>query len=518
MDAVPKLKASEFTQIQANRTTTNSTSHATPTTNSTPSAKGSSDHQNLQAIQQNNLHQPAEINLTIPDQSTHEIHRDNHHHEGYGFTLNPIDWNLRKVVPPLGIASSFMWGISNILEHGIHAGHPSRFKVLVWIGQRAPYFNLFYGSFNAIGAFAQGYIMRGAAFTIFTGFSAVLARVMLRDNRLSLMLSKQLGKQLTPELEKLAKDGLKMRVWTTLYNAVAPIGMLTGLFSITKVAQSHPGVKLEHPDGHTFREFFFAENPDHRLPAVLRRNFHREWGSFVEVAQNSVQNAKDGVKAFNEGFWNVVSPSPDKAHLSVGKRFMDPIVSGNTVPLFYTHACMGRVLASTIAVFIFFRVSRAALLKESVYTKILGTGPSGEVGNGVTSSGRGKWTDRALNTALLWGQLAGAPAGLLTQFHDWPLPLSAVYRSSGLCYGASAICSILNLAKIKNFGPLIKGGKVLGFDERAWTKIGAFIQGTSYFVNLFFKNRKLEQEEHQHEIHHIHPHNHVHDPTNQPSI
>lgn len=395
--------------------------------------------------------------------------------------LNPLDWNLSKIIPPLGILSSLAWGVSNIAEHRVQDGHPTKFAWLNKLGQKAPWVNLAYGGLNAIGAFAQGYSIRGLAFTSFTVFSAFMARTMLKDNALSKKLTGYLGREITEEVAEQARKGLRLREWTSLYNAVAPIGLLTGLFSMTKVAQSMPGITLDHPKGNTLREMFFPEDPEESLPSVLARNFKKEWSSFKHTAANSVEYGKKALQDFRLAFKGLVSKSPDQEDQGPVSRFMEPITSGNTVSWFYTHATIGRVLASTVAALMFWRVSRSALLKGSVYSKLLNEKPT-------INGNKAKWFDRALNGALLWGQLAGSPAGLFTKFNDWPIMLSSVYRTSGLAYGASAICSLLNLGKVKNLGPLFKDGKLLGFDERTWTKIGAFIQGTSYFVNLFIKN------------------------------
>lgn len=399
--------------------------------------------------------------------------------------LNPMDWNLTKIIPPLGILSSLAWGVSNILEHKVQAGHPAKRAWLNTLGQKAPILNLVYGVLNAVGAFAQGYSIRGLAFTAFTVFSAFMTRVMLKDNALSRKLTQAVGQKVTPETLKQAQKGLKLREWTSLYNAVAPIGLLTGLFSMTKVAQSAPGVTLDHPQGNTLREMLNTPNEEESLPQVLFRNFKKEWGSFKKTAANSFDHSKEALNDFRLAFKGLFSPTPEQAEKSPVDRFMEPLTSGNTVSLFYTHATAGRVLASTIAALMFWKVSRATLLKDSVYSKILGQKTE------ITGN-KAKWTDRALNTALLWGQLAGAPAGLFTKFNDWPGVLSAAYRTSGLAYGASAICSLMNIGKIRQLGPLFRDGKLFGFDERTWTKIGAFIQGTSYFVNLFIKNYQKE--------------------------
>jgi hypothetical protein len=93
---------------------------------------------------------------------------------------------------------------------------------------------------------------------------------------------------------------------------------------------------------------------------------------------------------------------------------------------------------------------------------------------------------------LLWGSLAGSPAGLFTKFHDWPIELSTVYRTSGIAYGLTALGAVLDFAGCKNLGKFYRNGQILGLDKLTWTKIGAFIQGSSYFVNLMLKEKMSE--------------------------
>lgn len=413
--------------------------------------------------------------------------------------IAPRNWNLSLLIPPLGIASALVWGVSNIYEHSLQAGHalklpfvkttPAMARVLTRLAVAAPVINVAYGALNAVGALAQGYSMRTVAFGAFTLFSAALALPMLHNNRLAVTMAKKLAElpknpALKAEIEALAKDGLKWHGLSSLYNAVAPVGLLTGLFSITKVAQSTPGMLVEHPVGDTWRQM--TDEAPHRrsLFEVLGRNARLEWNSFLETAARSAHHARQALGDFAQAFRNLWDPPPHLQDQPAFARFMDPITSGMAVPLFYSHATLGRVLYSTLAAGMFLGLGGAAIRSKSVYDAALkAVGKAAEA-----APAQAKGLNKVLSSLLVWGNFSGTPAGLFTRFNDWPLVLSSVYRTSGFAYGASALSSALKLAGVQKWGKFYHDGHILGFDERALTKIGAFIQGTSYFVNLLLKN------------------------------
>lgn len=158
---------------------------------------------------------------------------------------------------------------------------------------------------------------------------------------------------LKAEIEKLAREGLKLHDISSLYNAVAPIGLLTGLFSITKVAQSTPGILVEHPKGDTIRHMTEEAAPGRSLGDVFWRNMRQEIDSFNDTARHSWRNFKRAMHDFGRAFRNISNPPPYMRDQSTFSRFMAPITDGPAVPLFYSHATLGRVLYSVMAAAMF---------------------------------------------------------------------------------------------------------------------------------------------------------------------
>lgn len=386
--------------------------------------------------------------------------------------LNPMDWNLNKLIPPLGVFINLLWGFGNITENQLHKNHLPKNPLSRKLAVNLPIINVVYGAVNLLGAFVQGYAIRSLSFGSFTAFSAALLPMIARYNK-GLEHHLATGKLLPESIAALKK-------WTTLYNLVAPIGLLTGLFSITKVAQSTPNLTLEHPEGHTARHLFQEAPFGKDLPSILVRNAGQEWRSFTDALQNSGRHAVSAFKNFGQAFRNLFAPPPELADESPVTRFMKPITDGFLVPLCYAHATLGRVVASSIAALMF----------------VGGLSLSGQA---KASSALGRYLYRAMNVALLWGQVVGGtPASLFTKFNDWPVTLSMAYRTSALAYSASAVCALMNLMGKKNVDvPILKAiykdNKLFGLDEKIWTKVGAFIQGTSYFVNLLLKSQTTDK-------------------------
>jgi hypothetical protein len=418
--------------------------------------------------------------------------------------LPPKQWNLSTLIPPVGVASALFWGLGNLAEHDLQAGHQPKLMLIHnllpkavanrgarFLAVNQPAINLVYGATNAVGAFAQGYALRGGAFSLFSAFSLALAPMMSKNNRLAMQV---LDGKVAPSLE-VAKKGLALQDWSSLYNLVAPVGLLTGLFSITKVAQSSPGVKLEHPKGNSFAEMQEGQPEGKRLFDVLRRNMSTEWSSFIHTVGNTGPFAKESAHSFRQAVNNLMHsghepkepPEVHEEHKNPISRFLQPLTSGHFVPLSYAHATMGRVAFSAAAALAFFAVfpkARHAIREHSLYDDMLKKLGHSLPQKTSAMAGFGK----GLDLLLLWGNLPGAFAGLFTKFNDWPLPLSSVYRTSGIAYGAAAVGSLLKFAGVKKLGPVYRDGMIGPYNGPTWVKIGAFIQGTSYFVNLLLKN------------------------------
>lgn len=411
---------------------------------------------------------------------------------------HPMDWDLGKIIPPLGILSNVLWGISNVAEHHLQGGARPHNKALMSLAMAAPVINVGYGALNTVGALAQGYSIRTFSFASFTLLSLLFARTMRKDNKYTKIILEE-GKKLSAhQLGALIQKGRQARAWTSLYNAVAPIGLLTGLFSITKVAQSTPSVKLEHPEGNTFRKMQWDALPGKKFSDVFLRNLQTEWHVFKSTLLNSLHHSRSTFKDITQAIRNLYAPSQNQQNEHPITRFLKPITDGHSVPLFYSQATVGRVLYSILASVLFMTGSRALMVKQGVYGKDFLVRKSlyhkiahCNLDKGVT---RNNYLGKALNMSILWGNLAGTAASMFTKFNDWPVLLSSVYRTSGIAYGSSAFCALLSACNIKSLGPVYQKGKLLGLDERIWTKIGAFIQGTSYFVNLLLKAQKSDRQ------------------------
>ncbi|MFM7469471.1 MAG: hypothetical protein ACKO37_08245 [Vampirovibrionales bacterium] len=412
---------------------------------------------------------------------------------------NPRTWNLSTLIPPLGVGSAVLWGLGNLAEHDLHAGHTPKLlgihklfpksvadTTALWMAKNAPMLNMVYGVTNTIGAYAQGYALRGSAFGAFTTFTALLTPMMMKNNALATKVYLA-GKAGTPVAKDVLEQGVKLHNWSSLFNAVAPVGLLTGLFSITKVGQSRPDVKLEHPKGNSLSDMMEGQPEGHRLTNVLARNAKREWQAFADTLGHTPKYAKQSFGAWQKAFHGLAHPDPDHPERNALNRFLHPITNGMFVPLMYSHATAGRVLYSTLAAAGFFTVlahAKQFIREPNLYEEGLK-----KLGHALPEkTPQVLKYNKGMATMLFWGNFAGAFAGLLTKFNDWPLPLSLVYRTSGIAYGAAAVESFFKLVNVKNFGPLLKDGRVGPYDGRTWTKVGAFIQGTSYFVNLLLKN------------------------------
>jgi hypothetical protein len=291
------------------------------------------------------------------------------------------------------------------------------------------------------------------------------------------------------QMEKWAAQGAKLRPITRLVNNTVPIGLLLGLFTFTKVAQSSPGVKLEHTHGNSLREMWQGAPDGEPLPSLLLGNFKKESAAVVQAALHPLSGLKQGTKAVGQGLQDLVHPAPAEADKrpNAWHRFVDPISQSPIVPQLYAWAGFGRVLAAATALGLFF-LERGKppgtplyqdLKAEMDSLKRLASGQA-EAASVAATAGF-KDTLKGTNALLLMGgQFAGAFSALFTQFNDWPAWLSSIYMTSSVPYLASAFSSVLR----RSIGP---------FDAPAWAKFGAFIQGTSYFVNLVVQSYEKKE-------------------------
>jgi len=361
-------------------------------------------------------------------------------------------------------------------------------RTALFLARNAPIFNVVYGVTNTVGALAQGYSMRAGAFGAFTTFTVLVSPMMLKNNYLAarVFLATKAGQ---PVAKEILDQGVKLHNWSSLFNAVAPVGLLTGLFSITKVAQSRQdtAAKLEHLKGNSIMEMNEGQPEGQQAWDILRRNASLEMEAFCDTFGNTLKYGNESLGAWKKAFSNALYGDPEHPERDTLTNFLEPITDGMFVPLMYSHATAGRVFYSTLAAAGFFTVlagSKEFIREPNLYEdglKKLGTQLPEKTAQILKFN-------RRMAMMLFWGNFAGFFAGVFTKFHDWPLPLSLVYRTSGIAYGAAAVESFFKLINKKECGILLKNGRVGPYDGRTWTKVGAFIQGTSYFANLLLKD------------------------------
>jgi hypothetical protein len=420
---------------------------------------------------------------------------------------DPRTWNLAYLIPPVGVASAILWGLSNLAEHDLHTGKKPRIlgihgmfpksfadKVAMSLAKNAPMFNILYGLTNTIGAGAQGYVLRCGAFGAFSAFTLLLSPMMMKNNRLALKVY-QATMAGQPVAKEVLEQGVKLHNWSSLFNAVGPVGLLTGLFSITKVGQSHPSVILEHPHGNSWLEMTHGQVEGQRLGDILMRNVEKEWNAFADTFTNTHKYAKESLESWRKAIHNAVYGDPINPDNDASTNFFEPLTNGMFVPLMYSHATAGRVFYSSLAAAGFFTVlasSKQFIREPNLYEEGLK-----KLGHTLPEkTAQIIKFNKGMAIMLFWGNFAGTFAGLFTKFNDWPLALSLIYRTSGIAYGAAATESFFKLINVKNFGFLLKDGRVGPYDGRTWTKVGAFVQGTSYFANLLLKEVKEIRYQH----------------------
>jgi hypothetical protein len=417
--------------------------------------------------------------------------------------LNPMDWNLKQGIIPVGIGAAGVWGVSNILEHMLHEGHlhaPDKgwkskvLKPLMPVATRlakyAPVANVVYGATNTIGAAANGYAWRAMAFGLYTLASAAMLPLAMFDNNNAMSLQK-LKHQLEHATDGAAKQGLAQKIgdlakqasgarrWVALGNAVIPIGLMLGLFTVTKVAQSTQDVHLEHTHGNSLREMLKGGDDAPPMLEALGKNFKTET---KETAKNFVEmpgQLQKGGAAIAQGWkqvWNpdLVQKNEDGTTPNAWDRFNNPVMNSAAVPLSYALAGFGRVLSAVMAVGLLAIGQKDALTKGGVtaYDKAAGEA----LGTAVKASGKAPSkvagvAMAAMGGLFLFGQFAGGISALFTKFTGWDPKLSAAYRFSSIPYIVSGLSAAARITP-------------LGLGATDWAKFGAFIQGSSYFMNL----------------------------------
>lgn len=412
--------------------------------------------------------------------------------------LDPRHWNLRKAIPLVGTGVSLAWGVGNILEHMLHDGHGKVFangqtgKLAAGLAKYLPLVNIGYGAVNTAGAFLNGYGMRTVAFGSYTLASTLAAPLLLKGNaRYAQLLNEARAKGFHEVKDALKdpafqawfhqhmpKDALALKKFHALFNATAPIGLLMGLFTITKVAQSTKGLDLQHPTGDTLAQLQDPNHPGPKPHTALVHNIRQELGAFGKTLANFPSSIAGSLQGWGKGLHRLQHPTPphkcpedgETHQRSLGqmwKDFAHPIMESPFTGFTYALTGLGRMMSAGFALTMAAQGGMSLLTKGNLITQLeKAPKPPAPVNAKLMN---------AIGTTFLAGQFAGAVSALFTRFNDWNPVLSSFYRISAVPYALSGI-SALN----RSFKPLGLGAEDLA-------KFGAFIQATSYFVNLLVK-------------------------------
>jgi hypothetical protein len=416
--------------------------------------------------------------------------------------------NLRKLIPMVGVGASLAWGVGNIAEHMLHDGHVRFFskgllgKGLLKLAQWLPLINIGYGAVNAAGAILNGYALRSLAFTAFSAASLVAAPKLMKGNQFFTKLLNQAQKEGFHEVSDAIKnpkfhswfkknftdEALKLKKFSALFNATVPIGVLMGVFTLTKAAQSLQGVKLLHPHGNTLAELQDPHNP---VPVgkALIHNAKAELNAFTQLITNLPQNTGKSFKAFQQGLTRLgkkdsteptnTEKTSEKASKpsGLGKlwcNFATPVFNSPFTATTYALTGIGRMVSAAFAVALASQGATHLLTKGNVMNQLAKTAP--------TTTPQAQKLMGGIGTFFLAGQLAGAVSAVFTRFNDWNPALSAVYRISAIPYALSG------------FSAMNRSFKPLGLGAEDMAKFGAFIQATSYLVNLVLKDQAVKPE------------------------
>ncbi len=347
---------------------------------------------------------------------------------------------LKQTMPALGLASAVAWGATNLAEHRIHQGWLPKNKVWTGLALAAPLANATYGVINTAAAGLSGYAWRAGAFALYGAASLAMAPLFWKDTRLSLKLSKALAQGNQDLAKDIARQGLHVRQWTALGNLMVPVGLLMGLFSVTKVAQSKTPL----------------EPPGENLLADLAHNAKVEAQSFAEELGQLPAHSKQSLTDVRRGLETVNTPTEKNAW----QRFAQPVQDGPTVPVLYSLTALGRLAAAVGAASVF-ALSPKAVAAHSPFQRVLKELPP---------AGLAKPLMKGVNGSVVGGQVASALSSVFTQFNGWPAGLSALYVSSALPDAASALSAMT-------------GRRFWGMDASTLARASAFIQGNAYFLN-----------------------------------
>ncbi|MFM7389156.1 MAG: hypothetical protein ACKO34_00860 [Vampirovibrionales bacterium] len=407
---------------------------------------------------------------------------------------SPRYWNLALGIPALGVISDALWGITGFARKHLDTTGTYLFPGAKHLIQAEPLINTLYGASNGAAALTQGYGYRTVAYGIYSGVSLLTAPWVHRYNR---TLTQVMDNPQAASYQALKTVlSLKPRMW--VLDAVAPIFILSSLYTATKIAQSTPNAGLQHPKGRNWHELEEAPPADKKLSHLLIHNLIQETKAVSQLLSHPLQATHQALASFKEA---VAPPKNDQdtQHPSLIERLDKTIFT----PWCYLNKAVGFAGFSMVALGLYTAATKnpTALAQLRDHTKVDELARQAGVNSAFIKGASGQDTPlnqlgkTALNVLMPWGSLAGTAAVATSNFHDWPPALSFMYRLAAIPLVAACVGSFAHLAGVdkKNYGVWLKQGHVLGVSSVAWNKIASSISATAYLYNLLLKTLKEQQ-------------------------
>jgi hypothetical protein len=430
-------------------------------------------------------------------------------------TLNWKNWHLKKAMPTLILPVAVTWGLGNVLEHQLHEGHLAHWKAPNWVKGGAtklaiaiPALMVAYGVFDAIGMSLAGYAWRTLGFALFGAVAAstlvplTKANLWASNNPAVLQFLKEKGASLVKKgglakvAEAINEAGLKtaegialknvteadLKNWTearTLHWATQAtlIPFFFGLCQLSKVPQALPkeeGVTVQHTKGNTANELWGGSEPPPQQ--VFAKNFTTEVGSYAEVMSHipkRLHQISTGLPLAFHAAKATSQPNESGNNQSALGRFMVEFEKTPTAALTYAVAATGYLVAGVTTVGLLLAGNKHLLHLPSDPFSPLAEAMANAKQPKSASESVAKTVHQAGQWILSSGQFTNALASLVTNFSDWPLAFSFVYRASAM---PMLVGSVAHLFK---------------WDKLIFTKLGGFMQTSAYALFLLVPAKQV---------------------------
>ncbi len=243
-----------------------------------------------------------------------------------------------------------------------------------------------------------------------------------------------------------------------------------GMCQLSKVPQALPkeeGITVGHTKGNTANELWGGSEPPPQQ--VFAKNFTTEVGSYAEVMSHipkRLQQISTGLPLAFQAAKATSQPNESGKNQSALGRFMVAFEKTPTAALIYAVAATGYLVAGVTTLGLLLAGKKHLLHLPSDAFRPLAEAMAKAKEDKRVSEPVAKTVHQAGQWILSSGQFSNALAALVTNFNDWPLAFSFVYRASAL--------------------PLLTGSvaHLFKWDKLIFTKLGGFMQTAAYALFL----------------------------------